>query len=112
MTLRPFPALFGTLRSEIYEVASCTVRGPEPNFGYTGVEKLTVTLTKDGTRSKTIVEKTWPQWFPLAANVIGYIPNPDNSRIAVVTGLVQRGYEGPPHPRRILITGARLGEKF
>ncbi len=112
MTLYPFPALLGARRNEFYEVTSRVERGVEPNFRYTGVQKLTITLSRNGAKSKEILDKTWPQWFPLAAGVVGYIPNPDQSRLAVVTGLVQRGYEGAPHPRRFLITGARIGEKF
>ncbi len=111
--LRPFPALPDQQRrNETYEVSAEATREQQPDFGYRGISRLKISLTKDGSATKVILDKSWPKYYPLAAGVLGYIPNPDATRIAVVTGLIERGYEGAPHIRRLLVTGARIGSKF
>jgi hypothetical protein len=99
-------------RNETYEVALEAAREQQPEFGYRGISRLKISLTKDGSATKVILDKTWPRWFPLAVGVLGFSPNPDASRIAVVAGLVERGFGGPPHPGRLLGTGARIGSKL
>lgn len=109
-----FPALLGRHRGEVIDVSLASTMKDDPLLDYRGVQQLKVTAaTKwNQSKSKVILNKTWDEFYPLAAGVIGYIPNPDNSRIAVIIGLVERGYEGSPHIRKILIIGSRTGEKF
>ncbi len=111
MRVHPFPALLGRNGQDIYEAHLGTHWKEEPNFLYDGINKLELKLSNEG-KEKTILEKSWPQWFPLSASLVGYIPNPEGTRIAVLLSLVERGYEGPPHTRHVLITGSRVGERF
>lgn len=110
--LYPFPALLGKFRGEPYEVSLTRTYGTEEMFGYRGVKTLQVALSNGEGKSKTILKKSWDQFFPLAAGVVGYLPNPQGDRIAVFVATAHRGYESAPHVRRFLISGARVGEKF
>jgi hypothetical protein len=112
MEVRRFPALLGKFRGESYEVSLVRAFGEEPNFGYRGLTGLTVNLQNLAGKSKTVFETEWKEWFPLAAGVVGYVPNPDGSRIALLVGITKRGYEGAPHVRHVQVVGARVGEKF
>lgn len=111
MRVHPFPALLGQNGRDIYEAHLGTHWKEEPNFLYDGIHKLEFKLSKAG-KEKTVLEKSWPEWFPLSASLVGYIPNPEGTRIAVLISLVERGYEGPPHTRHVLITGSRVGDRF
>jgi len=119
MEIHPFPALLdpvdGRRRSQAYEASFVTSRIDEPDKDQGDFrERLEVKLTS-GSKTKTILDRSWPSWesgFARAMGIVGYLPNPDASRIAVIVGLVERGYEGAPHPRRILIVGAGVGSKF
>lgn len=110
--LAPFPGLEGKFRSEVLEISLSVDHGQEPNFEYTGVRSAQLNLARASTESKTVFSKTWKQWYPLALGAIGYLPNPAGDRIAIVVARTDRGYEGPPHVRRLMIVGAGIGSKF
>ncbi|MFT5469383.1 MAG: hypothetical protein ACI8UO_004504, partial [Verrucomicrobiales bacterium] len=82
--LSRFPAMLGTHGADVYEFVLARQYGAEPNFGYQGLNQLTVTLIRNGVKSKRILEETWDQWFPLAAGVVGYLPSPTGDRIAIL----------------------------
>ena len=111
-TVRRFPALLGQYGGDLYEFVLARNYGSEPNFGYEGLSELTLTLIRNGVKSKRILQETWSEWHPLAAGVGGYLESPSGDRIAVILVLVQRGYEGPPHTRRVRLIGSRVGPKF
>ncbi|MEM7015464.1 MAG: hypothetical protein AAF585_28730 [Verrucomicrobiota bacterium] len=110
--LRRFPALLGQFGSDVYEFVLARNYAAEPNFGYQGLNQLTVTLIRNGVKSKRILEQEWPEFYPLAAGVGGYLPNPTGDRVAILLVLTQRGYEGPPHTRQVKLIGSRVGPKF
>lgn len=110
--LRRFPALLGRFGSDVYEFVLARNYAVEPNFGYQGLNELTVTVIRNGVKSKRVLEKEWPEFYPLAAGVAGYLPSPTGDRIAMLLVLTQRGYEGAPHPRNVKLIGSRVGSNF
>ena len=110
--LRRFPALLGKYRSEAYEFLIERTYGTEPNFRYRGLTSLNIKLSNQSGKTKVIYNKQWKEWYPMAAGVVGYLPNPKGDRIAILLGMTHRGYESAPHIRDLTIIGARLGEKF
>ncbi|MDA7922247.1 hypothetical protein N9B73_10865 [Verrucomicrobiales bacterium] len=110
--LHTFPALAGKYRGESYETVLTRGYAEEPLFGYRGVKHLKLALSNQEGKSKTILDLNYEEFFPIAAGTIGYLPNPQGNRIAVLLALTKRGYEGPPHVRTLLVVGARIGEKF
>lgn len=110
--LRHFPALEGRFRSESYEVTVSRKYGEEPNFEYRGLKEFVVRVINGTGNTKTVFDQSWAEWYPLAGGVIGYLPNPQGDRLAIILAFTQRGYEGPPHTRLLEITGVRIGEKF
>lgn len=107
-----FPALEGKYRGESYEISIARDYSDEPGFGYRGVKRLQLNLSNQNGKSKAILDLKYDEFYPLAAASVGYLPNPQGDRIAVLVALTRRGYEGPPHVRTFLIIGARIGEKF
>lgn len=107
--LHRFPALLGKFRGGSYEAGLERTYATEPNFEYRGLTKLKLTLSSSTGESKTVFEESWKEWFPMAAGVLGYLPNPDGSRMAILMGTTYRGYEGPPHARDVVVVGARVG---
>lgn len=107
-----FPALLGARGGDVYEFVLARKYGVEPNFGYEGLESLTLTVIRNGMKSKRIFTDTWTEWQPLAAGVAGFLPGPRGDRIAILVVTVQRGYEGAPHVRQLKIVGSRVGERF
>ncbi len=107
LALRPFPA--GDVGVHV------TKDGAEhPDYGVHVVNRLKVELTSPKGR-KTILDRTIDNSaFPtvLDAQVLGWIENPHEKRIAVVLAVMGRGYEGPPNPIRIEIAGADLATGF
>ncbi len=110
--LHPFPALLGRLRSDSYEVSLTREYGKEPNIGYQGIRNLDVSLLNSEKETKSIFKKSWNEWLPLASGVVGYLPNPQGSRIAVIIAITWRGYESAPHVRSFFIVGAGVAENF
>ena len=110
--LHRFPALLGKFRGESYEVGLKRTYGVEPNFEYRGLTSVELTVTNDAGKSKRVFKQDWKEWFPMAAGVVGYLPNPQGDRMAIVLGMTHRGYEAAPHIRQVVIVGARVGEKF
>ena len=110
--LRRFPALLGKFRGESYEVGLQRTYGVEPNFEYRGLTSLQLQMTNGSGKTKKVFEQKWTEWFPMAAGVVGYLPNPQGDRVAIVLGMTHRGYEAAPHIRRVVVVGARVGEKF
>ncbi len=107
-----FPALEGKYRAESYELSITRDYADDPLFGYRGVKNLQITMSNEDGKSKDILEVNHREFFPIAAGGLGYLPNPQGDRIAVLVALTKRGYEGPPHVRTLLIVGARIGDKF
>ena len=110
--LHPFPALLGRLRSDSYEVSLIREYGEEPNIGYQGIKNLEVLLLNSEKETKSIFKRSWNEWLPLASGVVGYLPNPQGSRIAVIIAVTERGYESAPHIRSFCIVGAGVAENF
>ena len=65
-------------------------------------ERLWKVQVLDLVNDKTVYEK---EWFQLAAGVVGYLPNPHGDRLAILIKTTHRGYEGPPHVRRLVVVG-------
>ena len=86
--LHPFPALLGRLRSDSYEVSMTREYGKEPNIGYQGIKDLEVSLLNSEKESKSLFKKSWDEWLPLASGVIGYLPNPQGTRIVVIIAIL------------------------
>lgn len=107
-----FPALEGKYRSESYELLISRTYANDPLFGYRGVKDLKLSLCNQDGKSKDIIDLIYEEFFPIAAGAVGYLPNPQGDRIAVLVALTKRGYEGPPHVRTLLVIGARIGERF
>lgn len=110
--LRRFPALLGRQGGDVYEFVLARQYEVEPNFGYQGLKELTVTIIRNGVKSKRVLEQTWEQWYPLAAGVAGYLESPTKDRIAILLVTIERGWEGAPHVRRLRLIGSRVGDNF
>ena len=110
--LHPFPALLGRLRGDSYEVSLTREYGKDPNLEYQGIKKLVVSLVNSEKVTKPVFQKAWQEWLPLASGVVGYLPNPQGTRIAVVIAITERGYESAPHIRAFFIAGTGVAEDF
>ena len=110
--LHGFPALLGKHGADVYEFVIARQYAAEPNFGYQGLSDLTVTVIRNGVKSKRILEESWEEFYPLATGVAGYLPSPTGDRIAILLITTQRGFEGAPHTRRVRIIGSSVGPKF
>ncbi len=111
-SVHPFPALLGRIRGDSYEISLTRSYKKEPNFQYRGLSELQATLLNKEGESKQVYKYSWKEWFPLAAGVVGYLPNPQGDRIAILIAVTHRGYESAPHIRELIIVGAGVGEHF
>ncbi|MDX1531747.1 MAG: hypothetical protein R3362_09495 [Rhodothermales bacterium] len=112
LVLRPFPARLGPFQQTVLEAEVRTTPGTDPDFGYDGIAGLTLGLVQNRTARKRIHSERFPRYLPLGAGVLGYLESPHEERIAVVLGLVRRGWEGPPNVLDYRIVGAGVGAQF
>ena len=62
-----------------------------------------------GEEKSVILQKTFEDAAPLAVSIAGCSHSPDEKFGVVVVTILDRGYEGPPHPREVMaMTGFRI----
>ena len=101
--LHPFPACRG---GGIYEARLSIERGKDSDLGSLGIRSMQTVFTVDGDRSQIVGVEEWKTWMPLAAGIVGGIPNAAGDGLVVVVGVVKRGFEGPPHTRELFFYSA------
>jgi hypothetical protein len=79
---------------------------------YSLVRKATLQINSRRGGTKTIYEEAYPEYGPLAVDVLGYLKSPYEPRAAVIMIEVWRGYEGPPHVTHIKVAGLSLTTGF
>lgn len=110
--LHTFPAVFGRYLDEYYQVDLRTESAEDPDWKLPAIRSTWLTVS-NGEREKKVFEKSWDRWYPLAIGVIGYLPNPQKDRIAILVGSVKVGFERAPFPRHLeAVVGVRIGKKF
>ena len=98
----------GPGRYETIEADLNIERGTDTDLGSRGIRKMQTLVSVDGDTTKIVGVEEWENWIPLAAGIVGAIPNPNGDGVVVVVAVVCQGFEGPPHRRQLLLYGASL----
>ncbi|MEM0969451.1 MAG: hypothetical protein AAGJ31_08890, partial [Verrucomicrobiota bacterium] len=81
-------------------------------FDYNGIRTWSVRLMQNGEMIKEIDREEFVQFYPLTGAVAGALVSPSGEEMVVVLAMTQRGYEGPPHPRKLRLVGTTIGARF
>ncbi len=111
--LRPFPMFTGSHppgqgpgRYQAVEAHLSIERGKDADLGSLGIRKMEAVVSVGDDRDQVVGTEAWDSWIPMAAGIVGAIPNPKGNGMVVVVSVVRRGFEGPPHVRDLYLYGA------
>lgn len=91
-----------------YRVVFETNTQEDPDFGFDVINEIAISVnsTTEDAQLFHYIEKAYTML--LNADLAGYIENPYDDKIAVVSWQMQRGYEGPPHVIQFGIVGVDM----
>lgn len=108
LKLQSFPVVYNNVKyyAAIKDVSRVT------KYDFPGIiGRYRLVVTKSG-KSKTVSQYVNPNQLVLDAQVVGYLKSPYEPRIAIAVGQIHRGWEGPPNPVEIVLSGCRLDKGF